>query len=747
MEELTAKISGIVFSNRATGFYVLRALPDGGGPQITVRGTFPGVVVGVGLKAKFNGRFDVHPTYGKQLNAASCELLPENGRNGIITYLSSHVPSIGPVTAARMYDALGEDLLKILDTESDQIRSLPFLTARQSDAIVKEWSEASELRNSSIFLSNLGLSSSQIRSAYTVYGSKTREIVLADPYVLCSCSGIGFPTADTAARKLGVGVDDPKRVRAIILFALREMGFSDGHMFATSGQIMEFTSRRMFSKHAIEPFSHGEFLSESHFYSSLQSLTTSGDVHVDDTRIYLASSWKHESEAAAKVAKFSRQFPVELGNIESILSEFEARTKVSFSDDQRAAFMLLSDTRVCVITGFPGTGKTTMISAFVNLFETKKLNYSLLSPTGIAAKRLSQVTGKSASTIHRALGFKKDGSWEFHSGNKYVVDAIIVDEMSMVDASTFHHLVTSLPDTTILIMVGDPAQLPSVGAGYVLHNLMGCPDVPHVSLTKIYRQGRTSDIITVAHSILNGSAIDTSFNPDSEFVFLPFPKDQVVGEICKLATALKGRKKNFQVVAPMYDGELGVNNLNQELRDVLNPGCLEKKAPHVKSGETDLYEGDRVMVVKNDYERMIFNGDVGKITKISLKDDEVHVKVFEWFDHESPTPRYIDKVMTFKVEEARNVLKVAYACTTHKVQGQEFDYVLMPMTSQYGIMLYKNLVYTAITRAKTKVFVFGDPNAFLYAVRNNRETTRNSRLRELVHDYADIEATRQVHDP
>jgi exodeoxyribonuclease V alpha subunit len=388
-----------------------------------------------------------------------------------------------------------------------------------------------------------------------------------------------------------------------------------------------------------------------------------------------------------------------------------------------------------------------MISAFVNLFESRKLNYSLLSPTGIAAKRLSQVTGKSASTIHRALGFKKDGSWEFHSGNKYVVDAVIVDEMSMVDASTFHHLVTSLPDTTILIMVGDPAQLPSVGAGYVLHNLMGCPVVPHVSLTKIYRQGRTSDIITVAHSILNGSAIDTSFNPDSEFVFLPFPKDQVVGEICKLATALKGRKKNFQVVAPMYDGELGVNNLNQELRDVLNPGCLEKKAPHVKSGETDLYEGDRVMVVKNDYDRMIFNGDVGKITKISLKDDEVHVKVFEWFDHESPTPRYIDKVMTFKVEEARNVLKVAYACTTHKVQGQEFDYVLMPMTSQYGIMLYKNLVYTAITRAKTKVFVFGDPNAFLYAVRNNRETTRNSRLRELVHDYADVEATRQVHDP
>jgi exodeoxyribonuclease V alpha subunit len=356
------------------------------------------------------------------------------------------------------------------------------------------------------------------------------------------------------------------------------------------------------------------------------------------------------------------------------------------------------------------------------------------------------VTGKSASTIHRALGFKKDGTWEFHSGNKYSSDAVIIDEMSMVDASTFHHLVTSLPETTVIVMVGDPNQIPSVGAGYVLHNLMNCQDVPHVSLKKIYRQGRTSDIIVVAHSILTGDPIDTSFNKDSEFVFLPFPKGEVVAEVCKLASALKERGKNFQVVAPMYDGDLGVNNLNQELRDVLNPGCFDRKAPFVKSGETDLYEGDRVMVVKNNYDRMIFNGDVGKIVKISLRDDEVDVKVFDWFDHESPVPRYVDKVMTFKVEEARQILKVAYACTTHKVQGQEFDYVLMPMTSQYGIMLYQNLVYTAVTRAKKKVFVFGDPNAFMYAARNNRETVRNSRLGPLVHDYADDVAVRQVQD-
>jgi len=264
---------------------------------------------------------------------------------------------------------------------------------------------------------------------------------------------------------------------------------------------------------------------------------------------------------------------------------------------------------------------------------------------------------------------------------------------------------------------------------------MRCPDVPHVALTRIYRQEKTSDIVSVAHSILRGDSVNTSFNKDSEFVFLTYPKDQVVAEISKMSSMLKAKDKNFQVIAPMYDGDLGVNNLNRTLRDVLNPDFSSGKAAKLKSGSVDLYEGDRVMVIRNDYDRMIFNGEVGKIQRISVKQDEVEVKIFDWFDHESVVPRYVDKVFTFKVEEARNVLKVAYACTAHKVQGQEFDYVLMPMTMQYGIMLYRNLVYTALTRAKKKVFVFGDPKAFSYSIMNDRETVRNSRLKELVHEF------------
>jgi len=736
MEEITAKISGIVFSNRSTGFFVLRAVPEGRGDQLTVRGSFPGIPVSIGLRAKFVGKYEDHPTYGRQLSATGCEILPEKGRNGIIMYLSANVPSIGPITASRLYEALGDQLIEVLEKEPDRIRGLPFLQGRQAEAIIKEWAEASENRTTAIFLSDLGLNAVQVRSVISKYGvQSSRAMVRSDPYCLYQCDSVGFATADAAARKLGVGANDPRRVRAIVGFALTELSGSEGHMFCTSDQIFSYISKKMFRVHALEPFAHGEYMSDSHFYTALTELKESGDVVSDGTRIYLRRNWDNESKAAECLSRVVSQKPREFGDLEMVLQEFEKKCSLALSDEQRQAFMMMGQSRVCVVSGFPGTGKTLLISAFVHLFEKFNLNYVLMSPTGIAAKRLSQVTGRPASTIHRSLGYGRDGAWSHDSSNKFFVDAVIVDEMSMVDGSTFFHLVSALPPTTVLVLVGDSAQLPSVGAGYVLNNLMRCPDVPHVALTRIYRQEKTSDIVSVAHSILRGDAVNTAFNKDSEFVFLTYPKDQVVAEISKLSSMLKSKDKNFQVIAPMYDGDLGVNNLNRTLRDVLNPDFSSGRAAKLKSGSVDLYEGDRVMVIRNDYDRMIFNGEVGKIQRISAKQDEVEVKIFEWFDHESVVPRYIDKVFTFKIEEARNVLKVAYACTAHKVQGQEFDYVLMPMTMQYGIMLYRNLVYTALTRAKKKVFVFGDPKAFAYSIMNDRETVRNSRLKELVHDF------------
>ena len=731
MAELHGKIDGIVFSNRQTGFYILKVRPEGESSLVAVKGSFPGIPIGVGVKAKFVGDWTDHPTYGRQFQATLCDVVPEKGRNGIMTYLSANVPSIGPITAAKLYDAIGDDLPSVLENDPDKIRALPFLNKNQADALLSEWSVASEGRTASIFLADLGLNSVQIRSVYTKFGAKTKETVRANPYSLYECPSVGFIPADTAARKLGVGVDDPRRVRAMVLFFMNELSQSEGHMYCTSKQIQDY-ARKMFRRHSMEPFSHGEYISDSGFYSALTELQKSDQLVSVDDRIYLDRHWDHESTSAECLSEMISQEPYVTGNLVDILTEFEAARGVTLSEEQRQAFFMLDRSRVCVVSGFPGTGKTLLVSAFVHLFEKLNLHYTLMSPTGIAAKRLSQVTGKPASTIHRALCYQKDGTWEFNAGNKFYVDAVIVDEMSMVDGSTFFHLISALPPTTIIILVGDSAQLPSVGAGYVLNNLMKCPVVPHVALTRIYRQEKLSDIISVAHSVLRGEKVETRFNPKSEFLFLNFKREQVLEEMCKMATALKGRDANFQVIAPMYDGDLGVNNLNRKLREVLNSEFASGKANKLKHGDVDFYEGDRVMVVKNDYDRAIFNGDVGKITRISTKSDEIEVKVFDWFDQESNVPRYVDKVFTFKVEEARHVLKVAYACTAHKVQGQEFDFVLMPMTMQYGIMLYRNLVYTAITRAKKKVFIFGDPDAFSYAISNDRETVRNSHLNALV---------------
>lgn len=810
MEELTAKISAIVMSNRHTGFYILRAVPEGRSAEIvSILGSYPGITLSVGLRAKFQGKYEKHEKYGVQFRATTCDVIPDKGRSGVVTYLSANVPSVGPVTAARLYDMFGDELLEVLEKSPERILECAFLNKTQATAILQEWAEASEARTASIKLSELGLTSSQIKSVMTKFGvGEARKVALEDPYRLSECAGISFVTSDGVARKAGIGADDQRRMDAIVMFCMNELAQSEGHLYVTRQDIRNFMRKRLFNRYAIERFSYGEEMGEVHFLTALVNLQECKRVYSEGDALYLGHNWFYETEAAKCAAEMVAMGPLGFQDLDGTITEFETLKKVELSTEQRQALQVLKESRTLVISGYPGTGKTMLTSAFIHLFEKANLDYFLMSPTGIAAKRLSQMTGKPASTIHRALGYKGD-TWEFNENNKFVVDAVIVDEMSMVDANIFYKLISSLLPTTLLIMVGDPAQLPSVGAGYVLNSLMKCADVPHVGLTRIYRQEKASDINTVAHAILHGETVDTTFKQGSQFLFFDHAQEMdALAEIRKVTSEMKNRATNFQVIAPVYDGDLGVDNLNRELRGVLNDQvakarhtvacdevwelaaesggieggratpallghveavlgrppqdtkdpfakmtydevhqvCLRMKpdvgdehlrtagtVPFVGPKESPLfYEGDRVMIVKNDYDKMVFNGDVGKIHRISLRDNEVDVKVFNWLDQDAKTSRWVDKVFTFTVDEAKSVLKVAYACTAHKVQGQEFDYVILPMTKSYGIMLYKNLVYTAITRAKKKVFVFGDPNAFLFATRNNRETARNTLLHEFV---------------
>jgi exodeoxyribonuclease V alpha subunit len=737
VEELIGKISGTLFANKGTGYTVVRVILEKGNSKAVVNGVFPDITLDNGVKAKFCGVWGNHPTYGRQFTASACEIIPEKGRTGVMTYLINNVKSIGPVTAGKLYTAFGDDLVSILDNTPERLSECDFLTTQQRQSIQTEWKKSSEQRTVSIFLADFGLNGTQIRSVYSTFGARATELIKANPYCLYECSGIGFSTADQVAKKLGIGRDDLRRVSALIIYSMDELSRSDGHTYVVSEDI--FNQTKKLFRQGLESFSHGDYLSESAYYTCLTELKKSGVIVSNGTKLYLKNNWIFESEAARHVSDLLKSGAPSFGDLDEILSSFEERRNIKLSDEQRDAFFMLKKFRVCVISGYPGTGKTTLVSAFVDLFEKKNLDYFLLSPTGIAAKRLSQVTGKVASTIHRALGYNRDGGWKFGANNKFYADAIIVDEMSMVDSETFYRLMTALTPSTVVILVGDAAQLPSVGAGYVLNSLLSCPDVPHVFLKRIYRQSDQSDIISVAHQILAGSDIDLSFRQKSQFVFMRYSLEAVVEEVCKLTALMKEKGSNFQLIAPKYDGQLGVNNLNKSLRPVLNPEFASKRAAYIKHGTSDLYEGDRVMIIKNDYDRMIFNGDTGKVQRISLKDDEVEVRVFNWFDQESSVPRYVDKVFTFSVEECRMMLTVAYACTAHRCQGQEFDYVIMPMTMQYGIMLYRNLVYTAITRAKKKVFLFGDPDAFLFSVKNERETMRNSDLSLLISTGLDVD--------
>jgi exodeoxyribonuclease V alpha subunit len=736
VEEICAKISNIIFSNNNTSYYILKAIPEGNGngdAHISVKGNFPNINISSGLKAKFRGHYAEHPRFGKQFNAIACEIVPESGKDGVISYLIANVRSIGPLTAEKLYKSFGDDLLNILEKNPDKIRDLKYLNKKQAEALIEEWSKASENRTLAIFLADLGLNSRQIRSVYDLFGFESKAKISENPYCLTRCAYIGFPTADKVARKLGVGIDDIRRVRAVILYALEQLSTSDGHMYAMSNQIHDMIDL-MYRRNELEPFSHGAYLSDSGYYAALMDLQKSNDIQIVDDCIYLYHKWEQERATAEYLFEFIKQKPRALGDLEAIFKEFEDNEKIRLSDEQKSAFFKLKDSRICVISGYPGTGKTLLTKAFVYLFEKNKFDYVLMSPTGIAAKRTSQLSNRPAFTIHRALGYGKDGSWQFDQYNKFIADAVIVDEASMLGSATFYHFIRALHPSTILIIMGDVAQLPSVEAGCVLYNLMNSDIVSHTKLTKIYRQEATSDIVEIAHKILNNDHINTSFNSKSEVVFLEHPDEKVINEVCKFASLLKSKNANFQVIAPKYDGSLGINNLNQELRKVLNPEVDTETVRKLKLGDSSIYEGDRVMIVKNDYDRSVFNGDVGKVVKISSKDDIVEVKIFDWFDQDSKIPKYVDKVISFSQEEARQVLRVAYASSLHKCQGMEFDYVILPMTYQYGIMLYRRLIYTGLTRARKKVFIFGNSKAFLKAVNNDKDDMRNSNLAKLISD-------------
>lgn len=720
METIVGYVNSLVF--KSDKFFVLKVSTKDGHRVIRYTGSLPSPRISG--KYKFIGISEVHRVYGEQL---ACSLFYPHEESSVIDRLSYFLPSQSSSFITTIGNKYGE---KIIDwirgsvpPDSDFMLDEVILSG-----LIKEYSSnCSRLELSQTWF-RLGLAPSLFTRIWEKFGIRLQECLNRDPYDLVYEDPSSFPILDKYALANCIVPDHASRIKSMIVAGLYHACNNDGHMGMPSRDLLSYIKSSYAKLESLTPITNHEFLPDRFYYESVKQLLKAKYLEEENGFLYTKDNYFLEKETAKSIRNKLSRKPLKLKPLEAFIESYKNDTGIDLSEGQKKALELVKDGKLVLITGFPGTGKTSVIDALVNWCKESNLSVSLMSPTGIAAKRLSQVTKTPASTVHRALGCDQEGNWAFNSSNKFKSDVIIIDEMSMVDSRLFNRLMTSTDNSALLVLVGDPAQLPSVGSGDVLNQLAKCDKIPSVRLSKIYRQTGSSRITELAHEILASNVTSTETDMKSEVVFLPCSESQCLSTVVDLSGELKARDKHFQVLSPIYDSLLGVNNLNRSLRPVLNPE-MSRGSKFKLSGE-EVYEGDRVIVIKNDYDRSIYNGDTGKITSIDLASNSVRVKVFNWSDGSSP--HYVDKYIDFNLGELDKYFKVAFATTVHRTQGNEYDYVVLPVTFKFGIMLYKNLIYTAITRAKKKVFIIGDMSAFMLAVKNERQAIRYSALAEMI---------------
>jgi exodeoxyribonuclease V alpha subunit len=682
-----------------------------------------------GVPIRITGDWVRHPKWGRQLRPSGWDAWAETD-NGRIRFLTECIDGFDDVDlAVYLVETFGEDVFSAL---SDPARCRAALSAsdtrhEQLGLMLLHWRAARTLADLSRFLQGYDLGPETVRDIYARFGHDAIEIISNNPYRLTAVEGFTFGKADKIAVRLGIPKDDPRRVEGVVLWILHLQG-QQGHLFVPRGDFPSLLNELVVADE-VETFRIDDL--SGALEAAVARLAEKGIVTVDGSAgVYLPEFYLYERGAGSKLAHFLAPSDLEM-DLDTFLSEYQSGNQIALSDAQREAVQKLVKHRVLVLTGLPGTGKTTLVRALVTVFRQARLSFSLMAPTGIAAKRLAVVTGQPAMTVHRALGYN-GSAWAHNGACKLGVGAVIVDELSMVDQELFYRLLDALHPNTMLVLVGDDAQLPSVGPGNVLRELLKCPDVPNVRLTQIFRQAATSGIVVASHRVNEGlSPLPPERDPESEFQFVSvLDEGKIVDFIVKAATKLKGRNANFQVLSPKYEGEVGVNNLNDRLREKLNPAGFQKEW---KVGSFHVREGDRLMVVKNDYKLNIFNGDMGKLKRIERDYLEVQI-------HEIGQGA-MDTVVVIPKSSAPNLLKLAYAITVHKSQGSEFETIILPITRTQGRMLQRNLFYTALTRARKKVWLLGDASAVFRAVANDKVVQRNTVLSRVVSEaYASLQA-------
>ena len=700
---LRCVVERITYQNPENGYSVLKVKVKGYSDLVTLVGNLLEVPVGSVLLCR--GEWKVDKCYGSQFVAATWEETMPATVYGIEKYLGSGlVKGIGPRFARAIVQRFGTETIDIIETEIERLYEVPNIGRKRVAKIRESWEKQKDIKNVMLFLQGYGVSTAYAAKIYREYGKESIDKVRENPYRLADdIWGIGFKTADGIAAKMGYGKEDPRRCRSGILYTLGQLS-DEGHVYAGEEQLVKTAGQLLEA-------------GETAIRDTLAGMLQAEDLILDKDAIYLPPFYHAECGTSRRLRDLAQSTGRSLFDGLFDPSSLTAETGIEYDEVQLAAIRQAVTSKVMVLTGGPGTGKTTTTQGIIAALKKAGLRVLLAAPTGRAAKRMSEATGMEAKTIHRLLEYNPQDGYKRNDENPLEGDALIVDECSMIDILLMNNLLKAVPVGMRLVFVGDIDQLPSVGAGNVLRDIIDSQRIPVVRLVRIFRQAQKSRIVMNAHTINQGRFPDTSNGRDTDFFFMreddPERAAETIVRLVKerLPRAYRESPDRIQVLTPMQRGVVGAANLNLLLQQALNPS-----GPSLGRGGYTYRQGDRVMQLRNNYDKDVFNGDLGYIREVDTEERTLKVD----FD---------GKWVEYDVTEL-DELTLAYATTIHKAQGSEYPIVVMPVLMTHFVMLQRNLIYTGITRAKKICVLIGAMKALAYAVRNVSVLKRNTRLRE-----------------
>lgn len=664
----------------------------------------------------FYGKLVTHPKYGEQFQVDNYERCKPEEKDSIIEFLTSGLfKGIGEKKAKAIVDVLGKDTLKIILENPDNLILIPGVTKKNIEVLHTKLQEYESSYEIILFLTELGFSTKDAMIVYNFYKNKTKNIIDTNIYkIIEDIYNMTFKKIDAIALKSGLEKTASIRVEASIIYIMNELSNAYGHSYYFKEEIASYLPRVL-----------GVNISEKLFLDSLESLEKNLSIVKKEDRYYLKEMYESETLITKRFRMLSREEDIVIKDIDSKIKELENLFGITYNDQQFSAIKNSLLKKILIITGGPGTGKTTIMKGITELYRTiNKLSYeqlqekiALLAPTGRAAKRMSESTLLRASTIHRFLKWQKEtNKFQVNEYNKSRVEFVIIDEGSMIDTYLMASLLKGISANCKIILVGDDHQLPSVGPGQVLHDLIESNCLQKVELTELYRQGKDSNILTLAYDIRQGEVNEEVFNIGDDLTFIKATPSQVVENVLEITDTYQDLSyKEFQILCPMYKTIAGIDEINRHVQNKVNPKSKNKK--EIQYGDVIFRENDKVLQLTNMPDENVYNGDIGIIKEIKISPKKEIIIDFD------------NNIVKYTPSNFNN-FRLAYAISIHKAQGSEFDVVIIPIVRNYNKMLYRKLIYTGITRSKKKLYLIGDINALKYAVSNNNSDIRRTSIKD-----------------